>query len=257
MATRNTRKILDGIRKAFRAKDEAALEEHLEKAEGAMDEEGGEGDESTHRIVIEVKPPEAETPASDEAETGEPAREGGEDLGARLDRIEQTISTLAEVVKKLAGAESAETSGEAAAATTDEDPEMVEEEEKADATQVQDAASKAEILSPGIRLPVKDSKDGGVKRGDLTGLRRSALKAVANDAARRPHLDAVLAGRAADFDAMKPAMVAMVFDSVAAVTREANNARAAARSGGFVPQGPMTAAKLQERIVAARKQGSI
>lgn len=241
MAKRTTR-ILDGIRKAFKAKDEAALEANLEKAEDLMDDE--EGGDEPQTVVIKIES--AAAPAEEVLD------EGGEadPYEARFKALEDCVSSIKDAIEglkpvaadKLGEAETEE--GEAA------DEEAKEEEKEADKPQAQDAMSKAEILAPGIKLPVQDAA-APLKRSALTDLRRRALKAAVTDSARKVHVDAVLSGRGADFDKMAPSQVAMVFDAAAAVTRAANNGGQVRRFD--VPQGPMTAARMQERNEERRK----
>ncbi|MDB5448311.1 MAG: hypothetical protein JWQ97_3628 [Phenylobacterium sp.] len=236
MAKRTTR-ILDGIRKAFRAKDEAALEEQLGKVEEAMDDEG-DGDEP-QRLVIEVKQPEA--PAAAAAETEDEA----DPYEERFKKIEDALEGIG---TSLAGLKPVE-----AAADADPDAEEVKDEEKeVEKSTAQDAMSKAEILAPGVRLPTFDAAATKVKVGAITALRRAALKAAVADSARKVHVDAVLAGRAMDFDKARPSEVAMVFDAASAVAKAANNASVHARPFD-IPQGKMNAARMQARIVERRK----
>jgi hypothetical protein len=241
MATRTTRKIIDGIRKAFKTKDEAALEESLTKAEEAMDDEG-DGDEP-QRIVIEVKQPDA--PAA--------AEESTDDEGGAADPYEDRFKKIEDALEGIGASLAAMKPAEPSAEVTDEHPEAKAEEEEVDKTQAQDAMSKAEILAPGTRLPAFDSAAAMVKRSAITAMRRTALKAAYAIDARKVHVDAVLAGRAADFDKMAPSQVAMVFDAAAAVAKAANNS---ANIRPFdIPQGAMTAAKMQERVREFRKAG--
>lgn len=238
MATRTTRKILDGIRKAFGAKDEAALETELKKAEEAMDEDDP-GDEP-QRVVIELKTPEA-APAEGVEDDG--ADEAPAWFKAHAEQTDARFGALEEAVKKLTPAEAAESSE-----ATDEDAEEKEEEGEAEKAQAQDAMSKAEILAPGIKLPTLDAAK--VKRSDVTAARRTTLKTALADSGRKVHVEAVLSGR--DVDKLRPREVTMVFDAAAAVAKATHNA---VRVRTFdVPQGPMTPAKLQERIRERRKE---
>lgn len=248
MATRTTRKILDGIRKAFKAKDEAALEENLNKAEEAMDdEEDGDGDKT---IVIKVEG--AAAPAAETADEG--AGDKPDPYEERFSKIEDTLGKISDAFEglkaSLSGANDGESDGdkdkdgEGKAA----DEEAKAEEEEVEKAQAQDAMSKAEILAPGIKLAALDAAK--VKRADVTAARRTTLKTALADSGRKVHVEAVLGGR--DIDKLRPGEVAMVFDAAAAVARANNNA---SRVRPFdVPQGAMTPAKLQERIRERRKE---
>lgn len=261
MATRNTRRLLDGIRKAFKNRDEAALEENLGKAEEVMDdEEDGDGDGKT--IVIKV---EGAAPAAAEA-----TDEGGEGEGEKADPYEARFKALEDCVGQMKDAfeglktalagSATTTDGEGEGEgknkpegeqTTDEAEEAKEEEKESEKSQTQDAMSKAEILAPGIKLPVQDGAQGKITRAAVTDLRRRALKTSLADAKRKPLVEPIVGGR--DIDKLRPSEIAMLFDAAAQVTKVANNAGTGARPFD-VPQGRMTPAKLQERIVERRKE---
>lgn len=222
--------LADRLRAAFKAKDEAAFEQEIENAGDVMDE-GEDGGDTEHRVVIEVKGPEAAAPAAQAAD------EGGDD--DRLAKLETAVAAIAEQVAKLVNGEQAEAE---ANGTADEAAEEYEEVEKQVAM---DAASKAEILVPGIRVPTFDSAK--VKHGAVTSVRRNALSTAYADAGRRKVIDSVLGGRAADFGKMPARDVATVFDAAAAVVAAANNAGSRARAVD-IPQGPMTAARYAQQI---------
>lgn len=264
MATRGTRRILDGIRKAFKNKDEAALEESLGQAEDVMDEEDdGDGDKT---IVIKV---EGAAPTAAAAEGEAKPKDGEVDkkddpYEPRFKAIEDAIGKMSDAFEGMRAAMGGGTNDEKPGGEGDKKPEgermadeaeAKEEEKEAEASQVQDAMSKAEILAPGVKLPTKDSAGGSIKRAAVTDLRRRALKTALADSARKVHVDAVLGGRAANVDTMRPGEVAMLFDAAAAVAKSANNGGGARRFD--VPQGPMTASKLQALNVERRKQGRI
>lgn len=243
MATKpKKRSVFDRLRTAFKANDEAAFEEELASAEEALDEDGDE----PQRIVIEVKQPE---PAAAEATSED---EGEDDpVSARLDKLEAAIAAIAASVQKLASA------GGAEAQATDEDEtetEAAEDEEAEEVEEVEkkvamDAVAKAEILSPGIKLPAFTGAK--VKGAAITALRRSALRA-AMDGAAKAHVTTVL-GVKPNIEAMKPAMVAVAFDAAAALVKAANSTGGQRERRADIPQGPMTAARYQQRILERRK----
>lgn len=242
MAKRTPRTIADRLRSAFGAKDKAAFDEEISKVEALTE---------------------------DEDETVEAKDEDGEEQEKRIAKVEDSISTLAKDMKAMAKA--VRSIGDALAKATDAEEEEVEakdeepepdteakveddaEEAEVEKATAMDAIAKAEILAPGIRLPVFDSAATTVKGKAITALRRNALStAYANDRGKA-HIDAVLSGRAADFNAMPAIQIGVVFDAAAALARSANNS-GGRQSPAFVPQGPMTAARLQERIVERRKR---
>ncbi len=82
------RNVWDRIRTAFKANDEAALNEELEAAQKAYDEEEGE---NTHRLVIEMKP--AEPAAKPEEETKDDGEEG-DPMAAALQPIMEALAAI-------------------------------------------------------------------------------------------------------------------------------------------------------------------
>jgi hypothetical protein len=266
MATRNTRRLLDGIRKAFKNRDEAALEENLGKAEEVMDdEEDGDGDGKTVVIKIEGAAPAAAAESIDEGGEGEGGKE--DPYEARFKALEDCVGSMKDAFEGLktalagSGTQDGESDGDGEKKkegegdddqTTDE--EAAEEEKEAEKSQVQDAMSKAEILAPGVKLPTKDSATGKITRAAVTDLRRRSLKTALADGKRKPLIEPIVSGR--DIDKMRPSEVTMLFDAAAQVTKVANNAGTGARAFD-VPQGRMTPAKYQELIQQRRKDGVI
>lgn len=222
MAIKNKRPrtLADRLRAAFTAKDEAAFEQELENA---MDD--GE-DDGVQRLVIEVQQPAAAAAVVAEVAAEDPTE-------VRFAAIESTLASIADTLTTL-------TAAAAAAVVTDEE---AGEDEEDDKTVAMDAASKAEILAPGIRLPTFDSAK--VKRGAITSVRRDALSTAYSDTRRRPVIDSVLGGRAADFSKMKARDVATVFDAAAAVMAATNNGNVRTID---IPQGPMTAARYAQQL---------
>lgn len=254
MATKTRRRILDGIRKAFKAKDEAALEEQLEKAEGLMDDEEEAGEAAPQTLVIRVEG--AAAPAAAEEAVADEEEAPADPYEARFKGIEDCLSGMKDTLEKLAAGPTADeepTEEKPEGETEEVADEDADEDKDAEKPQVQDTMSKAEILAPGIKLPTKDGATGGLKRSALTDLRRRALKTAVADSARKVHVDAVMGGRVADFDKMRPSQVAIVFDAAAAVARASNNSTVRPTVGQ--PGGTrMTAAMLQERINERRKR---
>ncbi len=256
MATPKKRSAWDRLTTAFKAKDEAAFEEALEEAK----DEAGESEGNPQRLVIELKTPEAAAPekVGDEGE-GAGAGEGGsaDPTEERFSKLEAAIAQIAESVAKLAKGEQGEQpvgdegceggNEDEPGATNDEDP-----DEKAETTKTaaMDAMAKAEILAPGIKLPKFDSATGPA--APVLALKRQALKA-AHAGKHKAIVDSVLGGQAADFDKMKGAVLAVVFDSAAALVRAENNAGANPRRPSGIPQGPMTAARYAETYLGKRK----
>lgn len=232
------RTFIDRIRTAIKAKDEAAIEQELNAAQEAMDDD--EGDPQTLVIKIEQAPAAAATTPDPVIDEADPTEE-------RFKKIEGALETIAAAVAKLAAPADPDP-------VIDESPdgdELDEEKKEVEKTAVSDAIAKAEILAPGIRLPKFDSANPAIG-SRITDLRRESLKVALTDSAKKVHVEAVMGGR--DLAKMRPSQVAVVFDAAAALAKASNNQVVLDR--GFIPQGPMTAAKMQERILERRKATS-
>ena len=254
MASKAKRTVWDRLATAFKAKDEAAFQEELE---AAKEEVGGDG-QHIH-VHLNGAEPVAEEPVKDEADPGDD----------RIARIEAAVSVLAEAVAKMQKAEQAE-----AEVTTakDEDPEPEEkeksevkdedpEEEKEEKKPVMDAAvlgesfrdtlSRAEILAPGISLPKFDAKAPKLMVDAMCSLRIKALQSAYDNAAMRPHVEAV-AGSTPDFAKMKCDHAAVVFRGASELAKAANTRVAAPNLNVLQPAGKMSAAGYSELIKARR-----
>lgn len=241
MATKPKRTVFDRLRTAFKAKDEAAFEEELTNAEEAMDDEGDE----PQTVVIKIEATPAAAPDADPA--AEPVVDDADPNEERFAKIEAAVAQIAEAVGKLT-----KTEEPPAAGVTDEDVAEEEEEKKeAEKTAVSDTLAKVEVLMPGFKLPKFDSASVATN-ARLTAARREALTAAMADGARKASVEAVLAGR--DLAKMRPSSVAIVFDAAAALAKASNNSVYRPRPAD-IPQGPMTAARYQERIAERRKTG--
>lgn len=186
----------DRIRTAFKAQDEAALEEALEQ---------GEAPAASSGVNVHVHYPEAEKaetePEKDEEAAADPVEE-------RFAKIEAALAGLAEAVNKIMSAEKAEAE---TMADADPDPDAKEDEKEDESTkdaaplhaEFQAAVSLAEILSPGIALPTFDRAASAKSTADsICLLRRRALAAAYKAGTHRDAITAALAGRDADFARM-------------------------------------------------------
>lgn len=237
------RTIFDRLRTAFQANDEAAFDEELAKVKGEVTA----GGDVVHRVVVEAAPAKAAVVDADAAPTMDAAVE------ARFKGIEDSVKAIGDAVAKLVP--TADSEAEAKAAADAAAAEAAEKEKNddpdCDKKSAMDAAVKAEILAPGIALPAMDA---AIKTSVVIALQRKALTAAYADSVRKAHVEAVMDGAAADFEKMPAAQVVVVFNAAFALTRSANNKTVNDRKFD-VPQGPMTAARLQERIVERRKAG--
>lgn len=224
MAKLTTKKSFkDRLMAAFKAKDEAAIEklagEVTEDAEGEIAEtdlKTGSGG----GITINVHGQSASAAPAAEAKTGDEAETEAEDP---LKKVMDAIGAIGERLTKLEGAGSAtadadgdededEGEGESTAdADGDEDEDdkkgktktgdgkTVTRDSKGLASIHQDTAARAEILSPGIKVPTFDAKADRTKTRDaLCAFRRKALdKAYATDEGKAA-IEPLLAGKTLD-----------------------------------------------------------
>lgn len=220
---------MDRIRQAFADNDETALEAALDDAPAVTEEAGEDG--GVHVHIHQPAPVEAAAPVVDE-ET--------DPYEARFKAIEDTLSGCAARMDEIAASLAPKTEPDA----TEVKDEDATEEEAAEREEMMDAAAKAEILLPGHK---PGTMDGAPKRKDITAVRRDVLTRAFADAARKGPVEAVTAG--ADLATASPGQIKVFFDAAAAIARAQNNA---GRPIVSMPQGPMTAAKLAERLRARR-----
>lgn len=234
MAKRRKMSLMDRLRAAFRDNDETAFESALADAPEGLGEEP-DGDEGGVHVHIHNAPTEPVAPAAAVADEN-PYEE-------RFKALEDAIAGMGARFDEMAAAKTASTT-EPNVQVTDED---AEEDEPADSKEVMDAAAKAEIIFPGYKT---GTMDGEPKRRAITDMRRDVLTRALNDSARKAPVEAILAG--VDLAASKPAQVRVLFDAAAAVAK-AHNTRPRITA---IPQGPMTAALMQEKIAARRAKAS-
>lgn len=189
--------VWDRLRAAFKSKDSKAFDEAMEEAE-VMDAENEEEEEGKGK-----------------AKTGDAL----DTILRRLDATDKAVADLAAQVKDARAKDEAEEE-EGKKKTEDEEPEE-EKKQTGDALRAswQDALSRAEILSPGIKVPTADA----ARTADaLCACKRNALKtASAGD-----HADALkglLAGR--DPEKLTGDALDALFVAAAEIVRSANNAR--------------------------------
>lgn len=232
MAKRRKMSLMDRLRAAFRDNDETAFESALADAPEGLGEEP-DGDEGGVHVHIHNAPTEPVAPAAAVADEN-PYEE-------RFKALEDAIAGMSARFDEMAAAKTE------APATVEVSDEEAEEDEPADSKEVMDAAAKAEIIFPGYK---SGTMDGEPKRRAITDMRRDVLTRALNDSARKAPVEAILAG--VDLATSKPAQVRVLFDAAAAVARE-HNTRPRVTA---IPQGPMTAALMQEKIAARRAKSS-
>lgn len=275
------RTVWDRLRTAFKAGDEAAFNEELETAqtETAADE--------PQKVIVEVRPAQAEIEApAEETEFQDEAPETAADplaalmsaisaLTERLDRMnapaseapaadEDPASEIVEEPTEETTEENPEESGEEIVQDEAEDipeEEKKDEEEPAadpvmDRAAFQSVVAKAEILSPGIKIPAFDAKSTKKTIADsMCSLRKRSLESAFADPKRRAFVTQVTGSKPA-FDKMPCGHMRVVFDAASALAKASNNAPRMSLDHKLFPQGRMTPAKMQEMIVAHRKGGN-
>ncbi|MDH0638204.1 DUF2213 domain-containing protein [Pseudomonas sp. GD03860] len=195
---------MDRVRTAFKAKDEAALEEALEEsktedeeAEEESKEKAKTGDSATLDAILK---------AVNSLSTRVGDMEGKVD---ELTKDEDEDDDSSETEDDILNAEEAEHTSEAGGKTY-----------TGDAVLLTDLRSRAEILAPGISFATRDSK---VKTTDhICACQRQALKtAMATDGGKTV-VEPFLMGRA--LDQMTPEQVSAAFTGASELARQRNNA---------------------------------
>ncbi|GAC1042268.1 DUF2213 domain-containing protein [Rhizobium sp. No.120] len=247
MAKRTT---WDRIRTAFKAKDEAALEEELENAQKAMDE----GGETPQRLVIEVK-----GAGTEEAPTGDDGEGGGGDdpMAACMAAIEAMKTDITGAIADL-GARVAKL--EAGDPTGDDDPDGDEDDPEKDKEKVKtgdsaplhgeftDTVARAEILAPGVKLPTFDAKADKQKTADnLCALRRKAMGIAFKDDGKREHFKPFITTDSPDFKAMSCDQARLIFNGASELAKLSNNRGNATRDTGERQAATNTIADINKR----------
>lgn len=195
---------VDRIRSAFKSKDEAAMEEALKDAptndaDGDEDEDDGKAKTGDSAVLAAITT-----------------------LGKRLDTMDAQIKALA-----------TKDSDEEKEKTEDGDDEDEGDGKTRDSAlkRFRDAVSRAEILSPGMRLPTTDAK-ASAKTIDaaVCQCQRKALAAAYATDAGKQAVDPFLGGGEPTFDTMDAATLQAVFVGASELLRAKNNG-AGLRSG--------------------------
>ena len=255
--TMKKRSVWDRLMTAFAAKDEAAFKEELEaaKEETAKDDEAASGGVHIHNYLSGEKP--------DDKKEGDDTPAGGEGdpmqkvLGM-LDDIGNRLTALETAAAKNAADEAEKTEPEKTEAEkTDEEEERKEGAKDAAPLrdEFQDVVARAEILSPGIKLPSFDAKAKRKTMADaMCGLRVAALKQAFANEKRREFVTKVAGKKSINFDKLACDQATVIFLAASELARAANNARTENIDHASLPQGPMTAAKMQQIIIEHRKK---
>lgn len=211
---------LDRVRTAFKAQDAEALEEALEEGQTADEDESETEEERKKR------------------EAAEKDGKTGDALGQILKRLKAMDADIQEL-KKAAAEDDDDEDDDDVSQTGDGDGDLTEAvpAKKTSEEGVEiftgDAAAhimaRAEILSPGIKLPTLDAKMSTKDRAAaLCKCQRKALDNAYQTEAGKAAIDPFLGGRTADFDAMPMASVHAAFTGAAELMKARNNSGAGA-----------------------------
>jgi hypothetical protein len=190
---------LDRVRSAFKSKDEAAMEEALKDAPTKDSDDEDEGEDE------------------DKAKTGDSA------VLAAIGGLTKRLDTMDAQIKALATKDSDDEKEK----TEDGDDEDEGDGKTKDAAlkRFRDAVSRAEILSPGLRVPTTDAK-ATAKTIDaaICACQRKALAAAYATDAGKKAVEPFLGGGDPTFDTMDAAALQAAFIGASELMRAQNNA---------------------------------
>lgn len=188
---------MDRIRSAFKSKDEAAMEEALK---------------------------EAPTSDSDEEEEEEKAKTGDSAVLAALSTLGKRLDTMDAQIKALATKDSDEKDETEDGDDEDEDEDDGKTKDAA-LKRFRDAVSRAEIISPGIRMPTTDAKATAktIDAAVCSCQRKALAAAYATDTGKKA-IDPFLGGGEPTFDTMDAATLQAAFIGASELMRANNNA---------------------------------
>lgn len=243
----------DRLRTAFKAKDEIAFDAEL-------DEFRKTADAHAQHVIIELDEGNKKTPVADESnpvlDMLKEMKSSFDAMSARLEKLE----TKAVDEEKTADEDAADKDKEEKKEEC-KDADSVNDEETVDAMTLgnlrvsfQDVVAKAEMLSPGIRIPTFDGLGKSKKTiaDQMCGLRKAALDGALKDDKRKTFVESVL-GSTVDTEKLSCDQMELAFNAASSLARMANNAPRVSMDHMITRQGPMTAARLQEINAEARK----
>jgi uncharacterized protein len=251
-------------------KDAAEFEEELKKAEDEASEEGVDPSKTGNHFTINLSPPMAQE-AKGEKDGASNGQNVGNDPYAEVKRVMDGMSAkLDSVCERLDKIEQKDAGDD----ETEEEKKAREDKEKAEKestdrankdgaimdtatvavtrTEFQEVVSRAEILSPGIKIPVFDAATSRKTMADrMCDLRKSAVVSAFADE-RRKHAVVAVVGKAPNFDAMPCDQMTIAFNAASAIVASANSTGRVSFVDQNFPQGKMTPAKMQEVIEKTR-----
>lgn len=251
--------MIERLRNAFSSNDESAFDTEMKAMQKALDD-------NEQRIVIEVP---GHAPANDAAIKDEAMAKVMTTLDAIMDRLTklEAANDEKEEKKEDEKEEEKEEKEEEKEMKDEKEEEKEEEKEKNGKEKAMDSASitdlrlefqdvvaKAEILSPGIKIPTFDATANSKKTiaDQMCGLRKAAMDRALTDE-KRAHIVKSIIGNATidglECDAMK-----LAFNAASQLARAENNKPRVAMDHMLFPSGPMTTDKLQKLHEARRRK---
>lgn len=264
---RMTTKVIDLLRRAFKAKDEKELEDIAKDAAGELDVP--ENHIHVHVPLTDPKAPGTADTKDDDHESRLSNLEEGhqkileklDELGKKIDggardsrdnETEEEKKAREEAEKKAKDAKDAEEKIEDD--LEEEAPEGTQDKARKARDSVyledsyRDTVALAEILTPGIRIPTFDRAADPKKSLDgICSLRRSALDLAYAVPETRGFIDEANGGKAFDLKNMSCGAVRTLFRSVAAMKKAANNGRRSTGDLRSASSAPLTLAELNKR----------
>lgn len=204
---------LDRVRQAFKTRDEDLLEEALDEAPG--EEAGG----AANRLEIVLKNGGEAAEGAPENKPKEATLDDNTDVNARLDRLEALITRLVE------GKTADDLLQQAPENFNDDEPEgelpgQMTGDAAYSPARGQDIMARAEILSPGIKLPTTDSMK---TKGTLAKFKRRALDSAWQTERGKAAIEPFLAGKKAEFKTLSASTIDAAFYGASEIIKARNN----------------------------------
>jgi hypothetical protein len=259
MAKNTFRSALDGLRSAFKSKDEKKIEEAMKEADAAAEEEGEGG-----AVVIHNHPPMDGKKSGDEKEEEMKKRvdgiekkmdDGFKRIGDSLEELkkgkEKEGDAETEANKKILG----ELEMEAPPGSGDKARKAKDSEFLADS--YQRTVADAEIIAPGLRVPTFDRAAAPASSFEaICQTRRRALDIALTQPEIRTLVDNISNGRGFDSKTATCDSTRMMFNAAVAMKRQLNNGSSVSNRVADLANkgntGPMSIADLN-RVNAARR----
>jgi hypothetical protein len=265
MAKNTFRSAIDGLRHAFKSKDEKKIEEAMKEAEKEADAAAEQEEAGTGAVVIHNHPPMDAKKSGDEKEEEEMKKrvdgiekkmdDGFKRIGDSLEELkkgkEKEGDGETEANKKILG----ELEMEAPPGSGDKARKAKDSEFLSDS--YQRTVADAEIIAPGLRVPTFDRAAApGVSFDAICGTRRRALDIALTQPEIRTLIDNISNGRGYDSKTATCDSTRMMFNAAVAMKRQLNNGSSVSNRVADLANkgntGPISIADLN-KINAARR----